>query len=448
MRNGMILLDAKGNKIPFINGSPLQIPGGKTNTYIVPHGADIKYDTQYYTEFRVDVDELADGKLDINDINSESPLITHDPIITMAMGNYVGADKKDLQKYGLILKPAMFSSEQDQDGEFGLNWAVQNNGVDEPSILGLAYALHCLKSGTFIGIDKEGHYHMHLARSAANPLGAGRSMSILADGNLKEIWGRANTDGNSWDLTAKGGIRWNVGSHNENGTGRSIEIKTDNGMYLEVGGNDDNGIAKVEVIMGDSAETVTGQKIEVYNAQDLTILGLKNENIYGSASESCQVDKSVNVLGVSTEVVVKEKQCKFGTRKTTITSGNDELTVVKGNIEETILTFGKKTTLVTTGNIEENIIAGNRKTSIKAGSYSVNVSAGSIELKTTVGSVKVSGTSVTIQGGLSVNIKAPFVRVGNGAPFGGAVTGLPGIPSYYDAITGTPLLGSMRVGIA
>ena len=62
--------------------------------------------------------------------------------------------------------------------------------------------------------------------------------------------------------------------------------------------------------------------------------------------------------------------------------------------------------------------------------------------------MKVSGTSVTIQGSLGVNIKAPFVRVGNGAPFGGAVTGLPGIPSTYDPIVGIPLLGSMKVGIA
>ena len=188
-RNGMVLLDSKGNKIPFINGSSLPIPGGKEITWIVPHGDPIKYDTQYYTEFRVDVDELADGKLDINDVNSEASITTRDPIVTMALGNYIGADKRDQQKYGLILKPMLFSSESDQDGNFGLNWAVQNNGVDEPAILGLAYALNFLKSGTFMGVDKEGHYHMHLARSAANPLGAGRSMSILADGNLKEIWG-------------------------------------------------------------------------------------------------------------------------------------------------------------------------------------------------------------------------------------------------------------------
>lgn len=447
MRNSLIILDANGNKIPFLNGSPMHYPSGRDNIYFTPHGSDIKYDSQFYTEFRIDVDEMSDGRLDINDINSESPVLTRDPIVTLVLGNYIGSDKKDLQRYGYILKPNLFSSETDQEGEFSLNWAVQNNGVDEPSLLGLAYALNFLKSGTFMGVDKEGHYYMHLARSIANPLGAGRSMSILADGNLKEVWGLANSDGNSWDFAAKGGIRWNVGAHNEKGNGRSIQITTTRGYYLEVEGGDDDGVAKTEIIGGPSVETVVGIKSEDYNSQSLIIRGMKTETIEGSSTENYLVDKSLNVTGVFNENVIKEKQCNFGKRKTTI-KGNDELTVVQGDIKETILTFGKKSTTVTTGDIEETIVAGSRKTTIQVGDYSVNLTAGTIGIKTAAGFVTISGTTVTLEGSLYASIKAPIVRIGNGAPIGGAITGLPGIPSHFDYTVGVPLVGSKTVSIA
>lgn len=446
IRNSLKIYDGDGNKIDN-NGSMMSLSDGKDNIYIVPFGKEISYDTNFYTEYKIEVDELGDGKLDLNDMNSSSPLSARDPIIIMAMGNYIGSDRTDPQKYGALLKAKLFSSADDLKGSFGLEKCQQNNTLDEPSILGLVYAIHCRKSGSFMGLDKEGHYYLNLQASKANPLGAGRSMSILAQGNLKEIWGASADLSNSWDLSTTGGIRWNIGSHNPNLSSRSIQIKTSRGININVNGADDEGYAKNESLKGNVIESVGGDKEQICSNLTLKINGLKKENVTGSSSEIVQSDKTVNVLGVSTETVVKEKQCKFGKRKTTITTGNDELEVIRGNIDESISTFGKRKTTILSGGIEESITTGSYKTSIKAGSYKLNVTAGNIELKTSAGTVNVSGTSISIKATALVNVEAPLVKLGKGALVGGVVSGLPGKPNHQDYICGVPLKGSMKVSV-
>lgn len=446
IRNSLKVYDDQGNRIGN-NGSMMSLPEGKDNIYIVPFGKDISYDTNFYTEYRIEVDEEGDGELDLNDVNSSSPLSARDPIVILAMGNYIGSDIRNPQKYGALLKARLFSSPNDQKGAFSLEKCLQNNTLDEPSIIGLAYALHFKKSNSFIGVDKEGHYYMNLQASKANPLGAGRSMSILAQGNLKEIWGSSSDQANSWDLTTTGGIRWNIGQHDPNVKSRSIQIKTSKGISIDVDDADDDGYAKREFLKGNVSESVGGDKEQTCSNLTYQINGLKKENITGSASEIVQSDKTVNVLGVSTENVTKEKQCKFGKRKTTITSGNDELQVVRGNIDESITTFGKRKTNILSGGIEESIGTGSYKTDIKVGSYKLNVTTGGIELKTNLGTVSFSGTTVSVKATALVNIEAPLVKVGKGALVGGIVSGLPGKPNHFDYMSGAPLKGSMKVSV-
>lgn len=445
IRNNMNIFNPDGSRIPNINARETTLSDGRMIIYIVPFGDRIEYDTQYYTEYRVDVDEKGDGFLDSNEINSSSPLSTRDPIVTMAMGNYIGADDKS-NKYGTILRPVLFSSLSDKAGSFDLIQCAQNKGVDEVSNLGLAYALHFLKSGAFMGVDKEGHYYINLPASISNPLGSGRSMSILAQGNLKEIWGSAGKDGNSWDLTTKGGIKWDVGTHGPIEKTRSMDIRTDSGAYIEIGGEDDDGFAKTERIFGNVSSEINGDKTDrVSGTESRTIGGGKDDHIMGSASYRIDVDNTINVLGVFTETVIKEKQCRIGQRKTTITSGNDELTVIGGDIQETIKTFGnRKTDILVTGNIEENITTGNRKTSVKLGNYEVKVTTGGIDIKTSVGTVSISGTTVDVKGQVTLNLTAPVVNIGQG-PRGGVVTGVPGVPSHFDYTTGSPLKGALTV---
>jgi hypothetical protein len=464
MRNRLVIYDESGNKFhPY--GSIFPQASGKSIIYIVRHGEEIDYNTNFYTEHRIDVDEFGDGKIDLNDINSASISSIRDPIVTQAMGNYIGAAKNPLL-YGYPLKVKLFASQKDGKGAFSLERCTQSGGVDEPSILGMAYALHFLKSGAFMGFDKEGHHYLHLPASRMNPLGAGRSMSILAHGNLKEIWGSNASDNNSWDLTATGGVRWNIGSHNGQIKSRSIQINTTGGIYIEAGNNDDDtyttksgtkidGFAKHEVLRGNVLEQVGGSKVQVSGPLDITVNGLKTENITGSAEETVQSEKSVSVSGNYAETVIKQKQNKFGSRKTLISTGDDETQVIKGSLKESI-TLGKRITEVggpgvpglPGPGITQSLMSGTCSTTVKAGQYKVNVTAGGIEIKTSAGTVKISGTSVSINGTVIGTIDAPIVKIGKGAPFGGAVTGLPGIPSDFCKISGVPFKGSMKVGIA
>jgi len=460
IRNAMVLYNEEGEKIPN-NGSLLSLPNGKDNIYIVPHGEDISYDTPFYTEYRVDVDEMGDGKLDLNDINSMSPLSTREPIVSFALGNYIGADRKNPQTYGEILKVNLFSSPTAQRGNFGLEASSQKNGIDEPSTIGLAYALNFPNSGCFLGVDKEGHYSMHLPASKSNPLGSGRSMSILAAGNLKEIWGPEGIDQNSWDLTTVGGIRWNVGSHGTTNNSRSIDIKASRGIYIKVNGSDDEtveltagkswtGFSRQEIYKSNVYESVGGGKrVNVSGEFSTKINGMKEETIDGSSTESVQSDKNLSVGGVYSETVSKEKQSKFGSRKTTIApKGNDELEIMAGDLIETISTFGQRKVSINLGNIKETIGNGVHETEMILGTYKLSMGVGKLEIKSPIGMVTMEGSTVTIKGSLLVKVDAPMVKLGSGAPIGGALTGLPGIPSCFDPITGAPFLGSYKVSIA
>ena len=462
IRNHLNLFDTTGKRIPSTLARELTLPDGRTNIHLTPFGDKINYDSQYYSEYRIDANDLVDGTLDINSINTPGTTSMASSIISLVMGNYVGSDisRKD---YGKIVRPSLFNSPQDQDGDFTLSECVQNKGADEVALLGLAYALHSTKSGCFIGVDKEGHYYMHLPSSAAHPLGGGRSMSILAKGNLKEIWGADGKEANSWDLTAKGGVRWNVGAHNDTQKNRSIDIRASSSIFIQAGGQDTENVtinvdgtdkvynfAKQENILGNSREVVAGTQFQAVSGdQRTTISGLKSESVFGSASYQFQTDKSENIMGISHEVVGKEKQGNYAKRTVTI-KGKDELIIQGADRIETIQLFGnRKTSLLGAGNIEENIFKGDKKVTITAGDYKISVAAGNINITTAIGSAKISAsTGITIDAGLasSVAIKGMGVTLGNSIRETGVVTGNDSVScTHHDYMTGSPLLGSFTV---
>jgi hypothetical protein len=445
IRNKVNIYDENGYRIPDLLAREINLPDGREAVYLTPKGERVEENSQFYTEYRISAGEIGDGILDTNDINSQSVLSTQTPLVTMAMGNYCGADELDTN-YGKILRPVLFNSGSDSEGQFNLIECTQNKGVDEVTALGLAYVVHVLGRNSLFGFDKEGHCYLNLNGStSANPLGPGRSMSILANGNLKEIWGTTAENNNSWDLTTKGGIKWNIGAHNSKVKERSIDIKTTSGIKIEVRNNAEEGNAKEELLFGNVKTNVGGNEYtEISGNQDLIVNGLQREQIRGSASHEYHSDKTENVLGVYTQTVIKEMQGKFGKRKETVLLGQ-ELEVMTGNIKETIKTFGNKSTTLTLGNIEEKIIAGNRKCSILLGKYTVDIKAGNIEIKTLAGQAKLSAIAgVTIESVAKADVKALQVKLGMG-PHGGVVTGLPGLPSHFDYMTGAPVKGTFTI---
>lgn len=440
IRNFLATHDLETGKKLDNNGSRLPLLCGKDLVYIVPHGGTIEYGTKYYTEYRIDVDEQGDAQIDMNDINGTSPLSTRSPIVTMAMGNYIGANKSNSGTYGRILKAKIFKDGDDVVGGFVLEEAKQNNGIDEPSTLGLAYALD-LKSGSFMGFDKEGHHYVNL--KASNAGGAGRSMSLLAQGNLKEIWGSSYSDGNSWDLTTKGGVKWLIGAHNSNGSGRSIDIKASSGISIEVGSGDENGYAKSEILQGAVSEIVTGSKSATCLNLEMLINGLKTESISGTSTETVGGLKSLGAASYS-ETISGKLQSMAGSRNTTISTGDDTLTLTKGSLKETLISpspLCERSTLMAVGSITQTVGSGSISSSITtAGKYEVNVTSGAINIKTSVGVVTVEGTTVSVNGSAVAQIKAPLVTMGKRQVKGMVITGLPA-PSTFCYISGVPLKG-------
>lgn len=441
IRNKLPIFDVSGQRIPNQLAREVTLPDGRDVIYLTPFGSKIDDSSQYFAEYRVTVEDLVNGDLDINDINSQTAS-NRSPIVAMALGNYVGSVGLD-PRYGKILRPVLFNSPTDGVGQFNLTQCVQNKGVDEVKTLGLAYAIHLLKNDALFGFDKEGHCYLNLgASTSANPLGAGRSMSILGSGNLKEIWGQNTYDGNSWDLTTKGGIKWVIGSNNVKGSNRSIDIKAASGMKLEIRNEDADAYAKQELIFGKQNVVVSGADTKTVKGNaTLTVDGLRTEIVNGSASYQYQSDKTESILGVYTQTVTKEMQGKFGKRKETVLQGQ-ALEILAGDNTDTITTFGNKKTSLTLGNIEESIIAGNRKISIKTGNYTLDILAGNINITTKAGKATIDALGgVTISGLAGVTVKGSTVNLGMSPLRGGVITSL----SHLDYTTGIPLRGSLTV---
>jgi hypothetical protein len=446
IRNKMPIFDANGVRIPNQLAREVSLPDGRDNIYIVPYGDRVEENAMFYTEYRIDVDDLVPGELDTNDINSQTVLSNKDPIVSLVLGNYVGSVDTS-NRYGKVLRPVLFSSPSDYNGQFSMIECVQNKGVDEVGKIGLAYAVHLLKNDSFMGFDKEGHFFLNMSAStSANPMGAGRSMSMLGVGNLKEIWGQSADDGNSWDLSTKGGVKWSIGQHNAKNKNRSIDIRTSSGIKVEVRNNDEEGFAKQELLYGNQKISVGGDEtIEVQGQSDLIIHGLRHEQIFGAASYDYHASKSENCAEIYTQTVVKEMQGNFGKRKEKVLQGQ-ELTIVAGDDVESITTYGNKKTTLTAGNIEDNIIAGNRKVNIVAGNYTIGITAGNIEISTSAGQAKVSGSlKAILQSLVEADVSALKVSLGSVPVKGGVVTGLPVAPSDFCKVTGIPYRGSSTV---
>lgn len=449
IRNKVNIFDQNGDRIPNQLSRELTLPDGRQNVYLVPFGNAIQENSQFYSEYRIDADEIANGILETNEINSQTAITNKNPIVSLVLGNYVGSQDTN-NNYGKILRPVLFGSSSDIQGQFNFMECVQNKGNDEVSTLGLAFAVHMLKNNSLFAFNKEGHCFLNLnASTSADPLGAGRSMSIRGTGNLKEIWGQSAEDGNSWDLATLGGIKWNIGKNNARGNERSVDIRTSSSVRLEVRGSSTetadadlstDSFARVENIFGNQKVSIGGgDKKEVSGTSVLIVNGLRREQITGAASYEFQKDKSENVMGVYTQVVVKEMQGRFGKRKETVLNGQ-ELTIITGDMLETIKTFGSKKTKLTAGNIEETIIKGDKKITIVVGNYKVSVAAGGIDIKAT-GSAKITGLKgVTLQG-LKTDIQSPTVSIGAIPVKGGVVTTL----THLDYVVGIPLRGSLTV---
>jgi len=439
-------------------------------------------DHRYFSEYLLEVEDVVDDGSPRNEINSELSDNNRRPAAILALGNLVG-NNPSRDSYGQVLKASLFSTPDDDTGVFALESLTGEDALR----YGMAVSLFAPlgnhrnpETGGYVGIDKEGHIYMYAPSTTAGGLGNGRSISILAQGSKKEIFGMDSKYGTSWDMVTKGGVRWVLGTHNEKDgnpySNRSIDIRTEGTAFYMYGEadpdvydfNDDETLLdnlrkykKIEKVDGGERVEIDGNRETIIDAGDFkSVGGIHREGVAGAYTLNVGQDMNVGVASVYSERASKEKQETYGSLITTITSGDAELNIksVVGDISETIQKKGSRKTQVNIGDIAETIVKGSRTVDVVSGNiqtrittkgnYTVVTSSGDVDLSTRIGTFTAKSTlkatlktgmagSVEIEGG-SINLKSKERRMG------GIVTD----KTHFDYITGAPLVGSKTVKAA
>lgn len=447
---------------------------------------------EFFTEYLIEAEETSSADLASNDVNHYKNIGARIPIAVFSLGNFSGNNPYKRKSYGKLLGVSLFNDGFAEDGSFSLR-ALSN---EDPEKYGMAVTLYKpekrnYETGAFFGIDKEGHFYQHIPAASGGGLGTGRSMSILAQGNKKEIWGQESQYGNSWDLVTDGGIRWVVGRHNDRDSdykSKSIDIRTSSSVYFQFGEDVDTPIYDFDSLSSKSPQELTdfrryskierqdgaertevaaGREAIVGGSDKLSIAGMKQVRISGSNTIDVGNGMNVTVGDVYAIKVTKECQESFGSRVTTITSGSSELVIDpkpnpnrinsdRGDIIERIKsTIGNRLlTIQENGNIEETINgSGNRKFSTKEGNFSANIETrGNITLKTGSGKIvyETGNGSVEIKGDQKILIKTKAKVELDGSSVelkgsGGLLSGVITQRSHFDYVTGAPLQSSRSV---
>lgn len=439
--------------------------------------------SDFFNEYRIEVDDKSKDDMPGNDINLIGVESTRNPIAIFSMGNFIGNNERYIDTYGKILKPTLFNGYNDKGGDFFFDVLTG----EEPDTLGMAFALYSpsrrnADRGAFFGADKEGHFYHYLPSGSGGGITPGRSMSIVARGSKKEVWGGDSLFGNAWDMTLEGGIVWNVGNHGESvdnpHPNLSMDITTTKGVYLKYGIDQDltaitdfkddkkpigniNKYKKIEIVAGAERKQVEMSRETIIEGSDLiSINGKEDLSIGGSSNTNIGESFNLNVGNSFNEKVSKEKQEGYGSRSTTITGGKSELTMLpvkpttKGSIEEAIIGRGDKSTLLTKGDIREIILTkGNRTFFTTSGSFKVNTLVGNISLKTVAGKVILKTVAGKFEASSTIgmkletkagktDLKGMLVSIKGAGP---ALSGVITVNSHRDYITGAPLMGSRTV---
>lgn len=438
---------------------------------VVYIGGDYGHGGQVYNEYRLEVEDSNRLNNPVNDVNEGENITSRSPRVIMSMANYVGNDPNDPDNYGKFLAPS-FVSESRGDGRLGFEALTPSGVNDDIGRRGIAWSYHIPGKG-FLGFDKQGVKYEYL--SEARGKNTGVSQVTVARGGKREEWGAIREDNVSWDLFAKGGIRWVVGQTSENPEKnkipRSSEIRYIGGTYTEHGydsdfnpkviryirGEDKGKILnkldmatyrRVERVAGHSRDEVQGNaEYSIGGDEFRKISGLKTTSVGGSHSESSTGDRTISTAGAFSVNALTEVKVMTPKRSEKIVLGSDEKSILMGDRNTEIVVGSYKTSIgagnierkVGVGDIKDTVGTGSHSTNVGAGSYSVNVGAGSLSLAAG-GSFSISGTTVNITSS-TTTVDSAFVMLGNPATRSGVITML----SHKDYVTGAPLIPSLTV---
>ena len=420
------------------------LPRGMFEYVLRPGGPNPNTDP-YYTEYLLEVDDKGYSQPPENDMNGDANRTGRSPIGIFSMGNMVG-NNPNLLSYGKILRPILFNDLDDKIGEFLLE------SVAEKDIDTLGVAISWFKpdranpeSGAFFGFDKEGHCYQYMP-SATGGLGGGRSMSILARGSKKEVWGRESRYDTSWDMKATGGVVWEIGAHNDREgnpyASRSMDVRTSSTVFYMYGNSgttpaimdykdptkvveDPNSYLKVEKVGGKERHEVYGTRETIVSGNDyFTINGSRKEVVKQDSTTHFMSTRNVSVGDAFTEKVTKEKQETFGNRKTTVTQGSSELTVtaLQGDIKEEVKKLGGKSLKINMGSVQETVKLGSRIIKIKTGSVESKISGvGNFKSSTKSGQIALQTKTGAMGFKASLNIDMKTKKAANVVVAGGVL---------------------------
>lgn len=441
---------------------------GTKSVYV---GGDYGYGNQVHNEYRLEVEDRCSLNRPMNDVNEEDNVVRRNPKVIFSMANYVGNDSEDEDTYGKFLAPE-FISESRGDGRLNFVALTPSGNDDVISKRGIAWSFHAPKK-SFFGFDKQGVKYEYMSESRGK--NTGLSQATVARGGKREEWGAIREDNVSWDLMAKGGVRWVIGTMEDNPEKnkipRSAEYRYLGGTYTEHGLNSSNNPKIIRYVRGENkgkllskTDLATYKKIdrvagtsrsEIEDHSENTIggnlftkvSGSKTNSVGGSFGESSTGDRTISTLGAFSLNAINEIKILTQKRSEKIVKGSDEKTVLLGDDTTDIVVgnhnisvgVGDISRQVATGNISDTIGAGNKSTRIAAGNYDVSVGAGSMSFST-VGSFSVAGTQVSIAS-TTTSIDSAFVQIGNPATRSGVITML----SHRDYVTGAPLIPSLTV---
>lgn len=387
--------------------------------------------SRYYSEYLLEVEESGSPELPLNSINDQRDIDSRTPTAIFSLGNFVG-NNPSKNTYGKMLGLSFFKDHNATDGAFSFKALVK----DQPERHGLAIALYKperanYEQGAIFAIDKEGHFYQYIPATSGGGLpGTGRSMSIVARGNKKEIWGADSILNNSWDTVLKGGLKWIIGSHNINDydlRNTSMDIVTDGKVYFQYGTNTNRSMRdfdqpkkliqnvdkyrKIEKVGGYERKEITGSRETIIEGGDFfKIKGMKKESVNGAYNTFVGTNRNINVGDVYSLKVANEGQESFGNRTITCNKGSHKTTIsFAGNIEEKINILGNKITSIKAGSITESILfAGNRIFKTLTGNYKVNVlAAGNVTHKTVAGNIvgETKAGKMNLKSSLGMDIK-------------------------------------------
>lgn len=460
-----------GSRRVDLEASEVHLSDGRKATFI---GGDfLRYGSELYSEYRVEVDDHDVLHHPTNDINSTGNLRSDQSSrrSSFVLGNYVGNDPSDVASYGKFLSPKFLSGTALRDSAYRFAPLGRNAGSEvEYDTKGLSWALE-YRGKSFLGSDKEGSIHRYMS-SGTGPDNAGWSMTSVATGARRDVLGKEPGLGLSWKALMHGGMDWDIGRT----TGSPIRGELPYGLRLRSSGpallsfGDDQSdfsnmtsfasgspalgrselirYGLVERVKGSRRDEVTGDcELRVGGDYLWEIAGKFSYRIGGSFGESVFGDRTISTTAAFS-VNSSEVRTMTGSRTTKVVAGGDDTKILKGD-STTSIGLGSKSTSLLVGSIKESIGTGDRKSSIAAGNFSVSIAAGSssitskagnMEYTTAAGVAVIGGVCCTLRGSAAVKVESPLVSLGQGV-LSGVVTML----SHQDYVTGLPLRPSLTV---